>query len=224
MAKTKKGSSSKRSRVSVAKFFDATKRAKDLFDRVVKNGYAVKELSKGVPKPLSNPDRRDLAEFIFFEVAAKFEQFAKRTLVLEVQKRMRVNRTRAEHMVGSSESGIGPNMGGWAHMSKMKERASGLLGRRSTYARIDTLLANPDAQHLGMAVIIRNRIGHGIGSDAFTKMLGRAPVSLSKARSQGLSPGKFLAEHPSTAAPDKKWFFLILDAYEKWARIVGRQI
>lgn len=223
MGKPKKKSKGM-SRTTVAEFLTATKRARQLFERVVKNGYAVKGAGAGKPKPLSNPDRRDLTEFIFFEVAAKFEQFAKRSLVLEVQKTMRVNRTRAEHMVGSSEEGIGQHMGGWAHVSKMKARATGLLGKRSTYARIESLLNNPSAQRLGMAVIIRNRIGHGKGNKSFTEMLGKAPVSLNAAQRKGLSPGRFLAEYPKTAAANDKWFFVLLDTYEKWAAIVNKRI
>jgi hypothetical protein len=223
MAKTKKKTRSM-SKTAVAEFLAATKRAKQLFERVVKNGYAVKAPGGAKPKPLSNPDRRDLTEHIFFEVAAKFEQFAKRTLVIEVQKAMGVNRTRAEHMVGSSEDGIPSHMGGWAHVSKMKARSGGLLGKSSTYAKIESLLKNPAAQHLQMAVIIRNRIGHGKGNDAFTAMLGKAPVSLSAAKRKGMSPGKLLVEYPQSASADKKWFFVLLKAYETWAGIVRTRI
>jgi hypothetical protein len=211
---------------AVDEFLVATKRAKDLYERIVKNGYALKDPggSTADPKPLSNPDRRDLAEYIFFEVAAKFEQFAKRTLVLEVQKTMGVNRTRAEHMVGSSEDGLGNHMGGWAHVSKMKSRATGLLGKNSTYAKVETLLKNPAAQHLQMAVVIRNRIGHGKGNDAFTKMLGKAPVSLTPAQRKGLSPGRFLVEYPKAAAANDKWFPVLLRTYETWAELVRKRI
>jgi len=226
MAVAKRKRKKKVSGSAVAEFLVAVERAKELYERVVKNGYAVKAPGPASAKatPLSNPDRRDLAEYIFFEVAAKFEQFAKRTLVLEVQKTMGVNRTRAEHMVGSSEDGLTQHMGGWAHVSKMKSRAEGLLGKNSTYAKVETLLKNPAAQHLQMAVTIRNRIGHGKGNDAFTKMLGKAPVSLTAAQRKGLSPGRFLVEYPKAAAANDKWFYVLLGAYEKWAQIVRRRI
>lgn len=226
MAAAKKKRKKKVSGAAVDEFLVATKRAKDLYERIVKNGYALKDPggATAAPKPLSNPDRRDLAEYIFFEVAAKFEQFAKRTLVLEVQKTVGVNRTRAEHMVGSSEDGLGNHMGGWAHVSKMKSRATGLLGKNSTYAKVETLLKNPAAQHLQMAVVIRNRIGHGKGNDAFTKMLGKAPVSLTAAQRKGLSPGRFLVEYPKAAAANDKWFPVLLRTYEAWAEIVRKRI
>jgi len=226
MAAAKRRRKKKVSGAAVNEFLVAVERAKELYERVVKNGYAIKDPGdpKAKPKPLSNPDRRDLAEYIFFEVAAKFEQFAKRTLVLEVQKTMGVNRTRAEHMVGSSEGGLTPHMGGWAHVSKMKSRAAGLLGKNSTYAKVETLLNNPTAQHLQMAVVVRNRIAHGKGNDAFTKMLGKAPVGLTPAQRKGLSPGRFLVEYPKAAAANDKWFPVVLRAYQRWAEIVRQRI
>lgn len=226
MAAAKRKRKKKVSGAAVSEFLAAAKRAKELYARVVKNGYAIKDPSatNATPTALSNPDRRDMAEHIFFEVAAKFEQFAKRTLVLEVQKKMRVNRTRAEHMVGSSESGITKYLGGWAHVDKMKSRAAGLLGKSSTYAKIVTLLSNPAVLHLQMAVVIRNRIGHGNGNTDFTKMLGKAPSNLSTAQRKGLSPGRFLVEYPRTAAANDKWFFVLLGTYENWANIVAQRI
>ncbi|MFQ5745046.1 MAG: hypothetical protein ACE5HV_15890, partial [Acidobacteriota bacterium] len=163
----------------VDEFLAASNRAKKLYERIVENGYALKKAGAN-PRPLSNPDRWDVAEYLFFEVAAKFEQFAKRTLVLEVQKSLSVNRTRAEHMVGSSESGILAGMGGWAHVSKMKKRATGLLGRNSVYAKIENHLGNPKLKYLQMAVTIRNRIAHAKGNKGFTEMLWKVPVRLTR--------------------------------------------
>ena len=211
------------SRSYAEEFLSASERAKVLYERVVKNGYAVKQDDED-PKALSKPDRWDIAEYLFFEVAAKFEQFAKRTLVLEVQKTLGVNRTRAEHMVGSSEDGIPSGMGGWAHVSKMRKRAEGLLGKNSVYAKIEEHLKNPRAQYLQMAVTIRNRIAHGKGNKAFTDMLGKVPVHLPAHQRKGVSPGMFLAEYPKAAADDDKWFFRVLKAYETWVEIVKKKI
>lgn len=211
------------SRKDVDEFLQSSQRARTLYYRLVENGYAVKSPGKK-PTALSEPDRRDLAAFLFFEVAAKFEQLAKRTLVLEVQKTMRVNRSRAEHMVGSSAEGIPDGMGGWAHLSIMKQRAEGLLGTRSVWARAEYLLKNPTAQYLGMAVTTRNRIAHGKGNDSFTKMLTRAPVSLPPNQRKGVSPGVFLMAHPRGVAAGDTWFFRFLNAYDAWAKIVRSKI
>lgn len=201
----------------------AITRAKDLYQRLVRNGYAVK--SPGTkPTPLSQPDRWDVAEYLFFEVAAKFEQFCKRTLVLEVQKALRVNRTRAEHMVGSSEDGITKWMGGWAHVSKMKKRATGLLGKNSVFARVEQHLGGTGSRYLQMAVVMRNRVAHGKGNDDFTKMLANAPVHLPANQRQGVSPGMLLAEYPKGAATNDKWFFRLLGQYEAWARVVKKKV
>jgi len=211
------------SRRYVTEFLKSSERARELHGRLVVNGYAVK-VAGADPKPLSQPDRRDLAEHLFFEVAARFEQFAKRTLILEVQKSLRVNKTRAEHMVGSSENGIPTSMGGWAHVSKMSKRAEGLLGMDSVYARIETQLKNPRVKHLQIALRIRNRIAHGPGNKDFTDMLGEQPFNLSKTKRKGVGPGKLLAEYPKGAAPADKWFFRLLDAYDDWVRIVSRKV
>jgi len=220
---TKKKIAKKRSGSHAKEFLAASTRAKKLYGRVVKNGYAIKTPG-GAPKPLSKPDRWDMTEHMFFEIAAKFEQFAKRTLVLEVQKTLGVNRTRAEHMVGSSEGGIPSGMGGWAHVSKMRKRAQGLLGKSSAYAQVEQLLGTPKARYLGMAVTIRNRIAHGKGNNNFTTMLGNTPVSLNARQRKGVSPGMLLAEYPKTAADNDKWFFRLLDAYESWVAIVKRKV
>lgn len=211
------------SRPYAKEFLAAAKRARDLHERLVKNGHAVK-CAGAMPKPLSQPDRRDIVEHLFFEVAAKFEQFAKRTLVLEVQKSLGVNKTRAEHMVGSSSDGIPLGMGGWAHIDKMKSRGTGLLGTTSVYAKADHHLKNPHAQYLQMAVIIRNRIAHGAGSREFTKMLAKAPVQATSAQRKGLSPGKLLLEYPKGSAQNDKWFFRLIDSYERWVKIIERKI
>jgi len=212
-----------RSKLCANEFLEATKRARTLHDRVVVNGYAVK--SRGAtPTQLSKPDRWDIAEYVFFEVAAKFEQFVKRTLILEVEKTMRVGRSRAEHMVGSSDTGIHPGMGGWAHVKKMKARAKGLLGATSVYAKIDIHLQNPQAQYLQIAVTIRNRIAHGKGNDKFTEMLKKSPMELTADGCRGMTPGMLLAEYPKTAGAADKWFFRILDAYDRWAKIVLAKI
>lgn len=212
-----------RSKPYVNEFLEATKRARTLYDRVVVNGYAVKS-SGAAPTQLSSPDRWDIAEYIFFEVAAKFEQFVKRTLILEVEKTMQVGRSRAEHMVGSSDTGIHPGMGGWAHVKKMKARAKGLLGATSVYAKLDTHLPNPHAQYLQIAVTIRNRVAHGKGNDKFTEMLKKPPMGLTADECRGMNPGMLLAEYPKAAAPSDKWFFRILDAYDRWAKIVLAKI
>ncbi len=201
----------------------AISRAEQMFDRIVKNGYSVKKAGED-PKPLSQPDRRDIAEFLLFEVAAKFEQFSKRALVLEVQKTLKVNRSRAEHMVGSAEDGIPVTMGGWAHVTRMRKRATGILGKTSVYARIEEHLSSQESQRLRMAVLVRNRIAHGKGNAQFVKMLKNSPVKLSARQRQGISPGKLLVEYPSSAASDDKWFFRLLGSYRAWATIVKSKI
>lgn len=211
------------SRSQADEFLQATERARELFRRLVNNGYSLKSAGKK-PTRLSEPDRRDIAAYLFFEVAAKFEQFVKRTLVLEVQKTLRVNRTRAEHMIGSSADGISDSMGGWAHLSKMQERSAGILGKGAVYARAGALLKNPKAQYLSIAVTTRNRIAHGKGNDDFTTMLGKQPVNLSAKQRKGVSPGVFLIAHPKGASMNDKWFFRLLDAYDAWVRLVRQKV
>ena len=219
----RKGRRRSRSRIYADEFLNASKRARELHERLVSNGYAVKNAGED-PRPLSQPDRRDISEYLFFEVAAKFEQFAQRTLVLEVQKKLRVNRSRAEHMVGSSEEGIPIGMGGWADVAKMQKRATGLLGKNAVYARVSQHLGNPRTQYLQMAVTTRNRIGHGKGNKKFIEMLGKVPVRLRANERQGVSPGLFLVEYPRGAHRDDKWFFRFLEAYETWVKLIRRRI
>ena len=58
-------------------------RARDLYRRIVTHGYS--RVGAKAPARLSNPDRRDAAQFIFFEVAAQFEHFARTMFQAEVR-------------------------------------------------------------------------------------------------------------------------------------------
>lgn len=59
----------------VSSFRGNLDRARDLYRKVVLHGYTGSAAARSTK--LKNPDSRDAAQFIFFEVVAKFEEFAK---------------------------------------------------------------------------------------------------------------------------------------------------
>lgn len=68
---------------------DAFTRADALYSRIALNGGYHNATNYA---PLMNPDRRDAATFIFFEVAAQYESFCSKAFEIEVRKSIRLDR------------------------------------------------------------------------------------------------------------------------------------
>src|SRR5690606_3356471 len=77
----------------VTAFLVNVNRARDLYRRIVLHGYTGHSAAE--PAKLDNPDKRDAAQFIFFEVAAKFEDFSKQMFQFEVRSRLQVTMARS---------------------------------------------------------------------------------------------------------------------------------
>lgn len=189
-------------------------RAEDLFEKLVINGYTLSEVDDAVR--LRQPDRRDAAQFIFFEIAAKFEAFVQDLFMAEVRQEFCVLPARAEFIMGTPDRGLDGVMG-WGSLSQVKIRARNLLGATGFLARIDSEIGATPYQHLAVAHKLRNRIAHDSGKarSQYRKALGALRVP--RRSRKGASVGRALIEYPHSVLRTIAWFRRFLAAYRRVA-------
>lgn len=191
---------------------DSITRAGDLYSRVALNGGFVNG-AIGY-SPLMNPDRRDIAAFIFFEVAAQYENFCCEALKIEVRKKFSVEPKRAVNIMGSSDKGLSGVMG-WAAPNVVQNRAQNLFGKSGFFGRFEPIIGKPTYDTLSHAHKVRNRIAHG-GPKAisdYNKIL--AQLGVPAGSRSGLSVGRLLMDYPTGSAIGDRWFNRFLAAYLK---------
>lgn len=192
-----------------------------LHDRVVVNGGTLNGGS--IFSPFSNPDKRDLTVFIFFETAAAFEYFAEQTFILAVRKRYSVQPKFAAYLGGNIDRGMGGVMG-WAAATKISERAKNAFGKQHFLSKLSSDLPADHYEWLNHAHRVRNRIAHP--GDQAKAQINRLLVALSVPSSarQGLSMGRLLAEYPASTSANDKWFHRFLAAYSSYVDLVDRKL
>lgn len=189
-------------------------RAKDLYTKIVWHGYTGTTHANAAK--LSNPDLRDVAQFIFFEIAAKFEDYAKFAFQVEVRAKLQITATRSAFVMGDLDSGLNNKLG-WGSPQRLKERGHNLFGPSSFFGSLVNELGNPTYKTLVSAHTVRNRIAHdgGTAQTKFVKLLEGDGIPAPQR--QGMSVGRFLRDYPVAAPRDKRNFFLYLGAYEDFA-------
>ena len=197
----------------ITSFTNELARARDLHNLLVLHGHT--SVAGGDPTPLMQPDRRDATQFIYFEVAARFEHFALEAFRLEVRVRLDISPSRAAHVMGNADRGLGGVMG-WASPQMLMGRARNLFGRNGFFGRLTTALDNNTYQRLGFAHRVRNRIAHNgqNARDQFNQILGQLQVPAGSR--QGLSVGRLLLDYPAAVADNDRWFYRFLGAYEQF--------
>lgn len=193
-------------------------RARDLYHKIVWHGYTG-TTAANVAR-FSNPDTRDAAQFIYFEIAAKFEDFAKFMFQVEVRARLQVTAKRSAFVMGDLDSGLNNKLG-WGSPQRLKERGHNLFGPASFFGDLVNKLGNPTYKALVSAHTVRNRIAHdgGAAQTKFVKLLEGAGIP-GNVR-QGMSVGRYLRDYPTTSARTGKNFFLYLAAYDDFATKAG---
>lgn len=193
-------------------------RAKDLYTKIVTHGYS--DRSAATPTKLNSPDSRDAAQFIFFEIAAKFEDFAKQMFLFEVRARLKVTSKRGEYVMGDLDNGLNNKLG-WGSPPRLKERGANLFGSNSFFGDLVTKLGNSTYETLVTAHTVRNRIAHDGGSakSKFIKHLERAGIAANER--QGMSIGRYLRDYPKGSAIADRNFFQYVAAYEAFASKAG---
>ena len=135
----------------VAGFRNDLERAEILYERITLRGATN---MNGSYSALLQPDRRDTAQFIFFEVAAKFETFCREALKIEVRYELNVQPQRADYIMGNIDRGLEGVMG-WASPKLLKDRAQALFGKKGFFARVDTRLGSQTYTRLTQAHKVR---------------------------------------------------------------------
>lgn len=196
-------------------------RARDLYRKIVLHGYTGH--STATSAKLNNPDTRDVAQFIFFEVAAKFEDFAKQMFQFEVRSRLQVTAKRSVYIMGDLDNGLNNKLG-WGSPQRLKERGKNLFGSESFFGALVANLGNSTYEALVSAHTVRNRIAHdgGAASGKFVSLLEDGGIP--KNERQGMSVGRYLCDYPAGSTPTDRNFFLYLAAYEAFATKSGAAI
>ena len=193
-------------------------RARDLYEKIVWHGYT--GTGQATATKLNNPDTRDVAQFIFFEIAAKFVDFAKFIFQVEVRARLQVTATRSAFVMGDLDNGLNNKLG-WGSPQRLKERGHNLFGPTSFFGDLVDQLGNPTYRTLVSAHTVRNRIAHdgGAAQVKFVKLLEGDGVPINVR--QGMSVGRFLRDYPDGTARTDRNFFRYLAGYEDFATKAG---
>lgn len=194
----------------VERFRGDLARAETLYERIAIRGG--RRNADGSFSALRQPDRRDAAQFIFFEVAAQFEGFCCDAFMIEVRHRMKVQPQRAKFIMGTIDKGLGGVMG-WGAPKQLQSRARNLYGQVGFFARLEARLGNVTYLNLINAHKIRNRVAHsgGNASKDFNAILAQLQVPIGSRK--GLSVGRLLLDYPTTAAATDRWFYRLLASY-----------
>lgn len=202
-------------RLRVQRFQADLDRAVSLFNVLILNGATCCKTG-GDYAPLMQVDRRDIAESIFFEAAAKFEAFAYFCFQYEVCKRFRASASKAAFLMGTPDRGTEGTFG-WASPERLRQRGLNLFGVSSFFGRLNVRLNKSTREDLTLAHLLRNRVGHD-GNQARKKLethLNRLHVP--KNSRKGLSVGRLLLEYPAGSPQDERLFFVLLKGYNKFA-------
>jgi hypothetical protein len=198
----------------VAQFEADLDRAVALFGTLVLNGMS--NAAGGVPTPLRQPDRRDAAQFIFFEIAAKFEALMQDLFVIAIRKKYSVSPSRAEFIMGSPDRGLGGILG-WGSVETIQKRARNLFGKVGFLPQLKGVIDEPAFSRLGLAHTLRNRVAHDTpdAREKYRKAL--ATLGVPKRSRQGAGVGRVLIEYPAGAQAGDRWFHRFLRAYRRVA-------
>lgn len=199
---------------ATAAFTTNIARATDLYRKVVLHGYT--RHGATAPARLQSPDTRDAAQFIFFEVAAQFEDYAKKMFQAEVRSKLKVTVDQCEFIMGDADRGLDTKLG-WGSPTLLRARGQNLLGKASFFATVHTQLGTAVFNDLVAAHTVRNRIAHS-GGQAQTKFVKYVTgLGIPPAQRMGMSCGRFLRDYPAGATPANKYFFVYLNAYAAFA-------
>ena len=198
----------------VDNFLKDLDRAEDLYVRIAIAGATMND--DFTYSSLLQPDRRDAAQFIFFEAAAQFETFSAKAFRLEVRDYFDVQPKRANYIMGNIDRGLA-GLSAWASPKVLKGRAQALFGMIGFFARIDVKIGHTSYQRLLHAHKVRNRIAHADGNAGkqFKEILGQ--LNVPQRSRQGLSVGRLLMEYPNNVGQDDRWFYRFIEAYRRTA-------
>ena len=165
---------------------------------------------------MMNPDTRDAAQFIFFEVAAQFEDYAKKLFEAEVRARLKVTSLQCSFIMRDADRGLDIKLG-WGSPTLLRARGVNLLGKESFFGRLDGTLGTATYNDLIAAHLVRNRIAHSGGQAQAKFVKHLTGLGLPPAQRMGMSVGRFLRDYPANGTPLNRYFFVYLNAYTAFA-------
>lgn len=189
-------------------------RARELYRKVVLHGYT--RAAGASPARLQNPDTRDVAQFIFFEVAAQFEDYAKKMFQAEVRSKLRVTVDQSAFIMGDADRGLDTKLG-WGSPTLLRARGRNLMGGNSFFATIHTTLGTAVFNELVAAHTVRNRIAHSGGQAQAKFVTHLKGLGIPAAQRMGMGCGRFIRDYPAGVPAGDKYFFVYLRAYELFA-------
>ena len=196
-------------------------RARTLKRRLVERGRY--EDSAGNTRSLPNHDKRDIAEFIFFEIASQFEHFALNVFTLAARSKFRIQPKRAAYVIGNIDRGL-QGVFGWAAPAHIKKRAKALFGPSHFLSKLDSELPPGVWNVLVHAHKLRNRVAHD-GSQSTKALSDTLNYLAVPARARrGLSVGRVLLEYKSPAPVDRCMLDAVILAYRMFSRVVARRL
>lgn len=190
-------------------------RAISLYEKICMNGYVL--ANDGIAtRKISQPDSRDMTQFIFFEIAAKFEDFAKVMFQSEVRFLLKVTRAQADFVMGDADNGMNGKMG-WGTPAMLTQRGKNLFGAESFFGALGNHIGPAAYKALMDAHTVRNRLAHSGGSaqTKFVKLLEGCGIPINER--QGMAVGRFLKDYPKKKPSGEKNFHAYIAAYEMFA-------
>ncbi len=196
-------------------------RAKSLKRRLIQNGYY--QTPAAAHKRLPNHDKRDIAEFIFFEAASQFEHFALNVFILAARSKFNVQPKRATFIIGGIDRGL-QGVFGWAAPAHLKKRANALFGASHFLSKLDKKLPAGAWAALTHAHKLRNRVAHdgAQSSKALTDTFNY--LSIPAASRRGMSVGRALLDYKAPNPVDRYMFEAIIVSYRAFSRLVAKEL
>jgi hypothetical protein len=203
----------KTKRRSVYFFLKDIERAEQLFSILVEKGGYLD--TSGKWRKLRQPERRDLAEGIFFEIAAKFEAFSRFCFQYCATRRFKVDGPRAFHIIGTLDGGIKRTYG-WADPNMLATRGINLFGVDGFFGRFNVRVGSAIRKKLKWAHLLRNRIAHDLAaSEEYIRLAVQLGVP---ANAHGfMSVGRLLMDYPKVNNRKRRLFFQLMKSYRRFA-------
>jgi len=202
-------------KIAVKQFRKDLNRAEDLFNLLVAKGGKLNTNNQFTG--FLQPDRRDIAQSIFFEVAAKFEAFAFFSFQYAVARHFRIPGTRTVYVMGNIDRGT-DGVFGWASPERLKDRGPRLFGKQGFFGRFNTHVNSKTRNLLKQAHILRNRVAHdGKKSRREFETVMNA-LNVPRPSRRGMSVGRLLMDYPIASPPANRLFFQILKGYAKYIK------
>lgn len=207
-------------------FRKAVDRAEWLRDAVAIAGFTLASRpgkpTKTAPSKLRVTDKRDVAQFVFFEVAVLFEVLARYLFEVEVRSEHSLLLKDAKQRIKLADIAAS-RIHRWGVPKALQERGRDLAVTK-LHAQLRTHLGQADYDALAMAYRLRNRIAHGPKNAHFDAVMDWAKVpKVPTTKRQGCSPGALLLHYPQGKGATRV-FATFMAAFRRYADVAEARL